>query len=72
MAGTRYQTVAVNNSFNLRDESNKDSKVGILEQLVNAVSAFNSRFETTFISSDAIIYAIVIISLLVYVILNRF
>lgn len=69
LAGTRYQTVAVNNSFNLRDPDNKETKIGILEQLVNFVGAFNSRFEKSFISSDAIIYAIVIISLLVYILI---
>jgi hydrogenase-4 component B len=72
MAGTRYQTVAVNNSFNLRDPNKKETKVGVLEQFVNAVSAFNSRFETSFISSDVIIYALVIISLLIYILLLRF
>jgi hypothetical protein len=71
MAGSQYEVVASNNNFNLRDKKDKNNRTGIIEQLVNSFTVFNSRFEKAFISSDAIIYAIVILALLIYVIVSQ-
>jgi hypothetical protein len=71
MAGKEYQVVASDNSFNLRDKKDNNNRTGLIEQLVNSFTVFNSRFEKAFISSDAIIYAIVILSLLIYVIVSQ-
>ena len=71
MAGSEYQVVASDNSFNLRDKKDNNNRTGLVEQLVNSFTVFNSRFEKAFISSDAIIYAIVILALLIYVIVSQ-
>jgi NADH:ubiquinone oxidoreductase subunit 5 (subunit L)/multisubunit Na+/H+ antiporter MnhA subunit len=71
MAGSQYEVVASDNNFNLRDKKDKNNRTGIIEQLVNSFTVFNSRFEKSFISSDAIIYAIVILALLIYVIVSQ-
>lgn len=71
MAGSKYDVVAADNSFNLRETKDKNVRIGIIEQLVNSINVFNNRFEKSFISSDAIIYAIVILAFLIYVIVSQ-
>jgi hydrogenase-4 component B len=71
MAGNEYEVVSSDNSFNLRDKKGNDNRTGIIEQLVNSFTVFNSRFEKSFISSDATLYAVVILALLIYVIVSQ-